>query len=181
MLTRLDDEMLSETELARARDVLLEGASNRELRGPEYRDSDTDLWGDPIDHVHAWFPPRWVVALTWRLWSEQWGHDLVGHVLAGDRYEEPSARILAQAPTLELTHREHTGLTQLVLASIDQGYTASRLDWLVWRLDSPHLREQLEERRHSADRPIAERAWGTLNDLLGPDFNPWPDEWRTDP
>jgi hypothetical protein len=166
MLSELSDEPLSAHDTARAREILLQAARRRELKDPSYAE------------IVFWFPPSWVAPLVRRYWATSWGHDLVAIVMAGGEGRQPATQILTKAPELELRDDEHAALTRLLLRAVDSGCDMP-VKYLAWRLDTPELRGELEQRRHSLDEQVAKRAWSTLNDLLGESSNPRPEKWRT--
>jgi hypothetical protein len=166
MLSEISDAPLSAGETARAREILLDAARRRELKDPSYAG------------IVYWFPPAWVAPLVRRYWDASWGHDLVAIAIAGGEDRQPAVQTLTSAPVFELTEDERTELTRLLLQAVDSGRDTPT-EYLARRLDTPELRGELERRRHSANEPVAKRAWGTPNDLLGENFNPWPEKWRT--
>ncbi len=166
MLTELSDVPVSAAETARAREILLQAAQRRELKDPSYAG------------IVFWFPPNWVAALARRFWDVSWGHDLVAIAIAGGEDRQPAVQILARAPAFELSDDELTELARLLLRAVDSECDTP-MEYLARRLDTPELRGELEKRRHSSDEQVAQRAWSTLNDLLGENSNPWPEKWRT--
>jgi hypothetical protein len=166
MLTELPDAPLSAAETARARELLLQAARRRELQDPSYAG------------IVFWFPPDWVAALVRRCWDAAWGHELVAIAIAGGEDRQPAVQVLATAPAFELSDDERIELMRLLLRATDSGCDTP-MEYLARRLDTPELRGELEKRRRSSDEQVAQRAWGTLNDLLGENYNPWPEKWRT--
>jgi hypothetical protein len=160
MLTSLPRARLTSSEVDRSRTIVLEGAERTDAKRRV---------------------PSWVGEMTRRFWAETWGHQLVAIALDDGDSHEPAARILARAPAFELNASERSALTELLLRAVDGRENASPFVNLARMLDAPELRAHLEQRRHDPDEQIAGCAWRTLNDILGPDFNPWPQKWRTDP
>jgi len=161
MLTTLRRARFTPSEIERAREIVLAGARTT---GSKF-----------------WRVPNWVGELTRRFWSEAWGHQLATLAIADSESRHPAITILARSPAFELDASVRSTLTELLLRAVDREEDASEFLSLARMLDTPELRAQLEQRRHDPHEQIARRAWSTLNDILGPDFNPWPQEWRTDP
>ena len=188
MLTSLPRARLTPSEVDRARQIVLEGAK----RTPGKRRVPSRL--GELARAHGivfpvpertdddyWPVPSWVEELTRRFWAETWGHRLVALALGDGEGREPATRVLARAPAFDLDASERSALTERLLLAVDLGEPATPFLFLARMLDTPELRAQLEQRRHHIDERIARSAWGILNDLLGPDFNPWPQKWRTGP
>lgn len=189
MLTSLPRARLTPSEIARAREIVLDGARHPDPSRRAPHGSVKELGRahrivfaapEPSDDEY-WPTPSWVRELTRRFWADSWGHQLVALALGDGEGGEAATKVLADAPAFDLNAAEHAALTARLLRAVDQGETTTPVLFLAHTLDTPHLRTQLDQRRHHPDERIARSAWATLNDLLGPDFNPWPQNWRTGP
>jgi hypothetical protein len=154
MLAALRRPRLNTDQVARARQVILDGARRQD--------------------VANWLVPSWVGQLTHRFWSDEWGQQLAILALGYGETRKPALRILERAPHFEIDASHRAALTALLLADIDRGEERDGFASLAPLLDTPELRNLLTRRKEHPTRRIRERARWALNDIVAC-------ERRTDP
>ena len=145
MLTTIRRPRFASADITRAQDLILEATRGS---GDEDRTSS-----------------NWTADLAWRFWSPKWESDLVGLALADGERRDQALRLLARVRRIRFSDEQRDGLGRLLLHVVDNGGDESWFEYLAPRVDTAHLRSELERRLEHGDGEIRRRARWAHNSI----------------